>query len=140
MKIKILIIAFVVVLSAITYQTVNGQTNSPKKDLINVNENFKTQWDSVDAKIRNGLTKSALEIVTKIYQKSKASNNASQFIKSLLLKIKLKSDFEENAIILSIKDIEAELSTAKFPIKPILHSILAELYWNYFKSKSDEII
>lgn len=140
MKIKNLIIAFIVLLSAISHQSANGQTNKPKKELINVNDNYKNQWDSVDARIKTGLPKSALEIVNEVYQKSKASGNASQFIKSILYKIKLRSDYEENAIVVSIREVEKEIKTAKFPSKPILHSILAELYWNYYLSKRDEIM
>ncbi len=134
MKIKLFCIALIIGLSAISTQNSFGQAKITEK------EDFKAEWEKIDGFIKIGLPKSALEIVNVVYKKTKESNNSSQFIKALLFKIKLQSDFEENAITNSIKEVESELKNAKFPIKPILHSALAELYWKYYQSNRYTIL
>ena len=56
-----------------------------------------------------------------------------QIIKSLLFKINLKQNLEENASVKSIDSLEREISVAKEPAKSILQSITAQMYWNYFQ-------
>ncbi|NVN94753.1 MAG: hypothetical protein HXX18_05660 [Bacteroidetes bacterium] len=140
MKIKLFFIVLIIVLLAISIQNSFGQTKKTEKIVLTGKEEYKAEWETIDAFIKKSLPKSALEVVNNVYKKTKESNNAPQFVKALLYKIKLQSDFEENAITKSINEIEIELQTAKFPIKPILHSALAELYWKYYQSNRYSIL
>jgi predicted ATP-dependent protease len=45
----------------------------------------------------------------------------------------LQSENRENNEMLSIREIESEITTSKQPVTSILKNILAELYWNYFQ-------
>ncbi len=96
-------------------------------------DDYSTQWKKVDAFIGKGLTKSALEEVDKIYTSAKKSNNDPHVIKSLLYKITLNQNIQEDASVKSIDTIETEIATAKEPAKSILQSIAAQMYWNYFQ-------
>ncbi len=96
-------------------------------------DDYSTQWKKVDAFIGKGLTKSALEEVDKIYTSAKKSNNDPQVIKSLLYKITLNQNIQEDASVKSIDTVEREIATAKEPAKLILQSIAAQMYWNYFQ-------
>ncbi len=134
MKIKIFIVMLIIGFSAFSIQNSFGQVKKTQKIILNGNEDYKAEWENVESFVNKGLPKSALEVVNTIYIKAKESNNAPQFVKALLYKTKLQSDFEENAITNSIKEFETELKTAIFPVTPVIHSVLAELYWRYYQS------
>jgi uncharacterized protein YfaS (alpha-2-macroglobulin family) len=95
---------------------------------------YSKDWAKVNAFAAKGLNKSALEVVASIYKKAKADNNAAQLVKAILHRIKFEQMMEENANVKAIEGIKEELKTADFPLKPILHSILGELYWSYYQS------
>ena len=98
-----------------------------------VGNDFATQWKRVDELIGKGLTKSALDEVSGIYSSAKKSNNEPQVIKTLLYKMTLQENLEENASIKSIDTLEREITATKEPAKSILQSITAQLYWNYYQ-------
>jgi len=95
---------------------------------------YKHDWETVDSLISVGLPKSALELVESIYDEAKAQNNAPQFIKASIYKLKLKADFEEEFIETTVADLKAEIEIAQSPTKQILHSILADIYWRYYQA------
>ena len=96
--------------------------------------NYMEQWKAVDSLSRIGQPKSALELVGKIYQSAKEQNDAPQFAKASLYKIKFQSDFEEDFMINAIASLETEVKTTPSPLRQVLHSMLAELYWGYYES------
>lgn len=111
-------------------------TNSVRNNKFNYiikNENYEKQWAKVDSLTRKGLTKSALEVITEIFNDSKKTNNAPQFIKAIIHKMKFSSYLEEDALKKSILELEGELKNAQYPVKPVLHSILAQSYWSYYE-------
>ncbi|MDQ6843575.1 MAG: alpha-2-macroglobulin, partial [Bacteroidota bacterium] len=113
-----LLLSFCIVL------TVNAQQTT---------DNYNMQWKKIDSFVSKGLTKSALEEVDKIYTSAKKSNNDPQVIKSLLYKIALNQNIQEDASVKSIDTIEREIAAAKDPAKSIWESITAQMYWNYFQ-------
>src|SRR6185437_1492206 len=92
-----------------------------------------SQWKKVEDFQKKGLTKSALEEVDIIYNLAKKSNNDPQIIKSLLFKITLQQNIQEDASVKSIDSLQQQIAAAKEPAKSILQSITAQLYWNYFQ-------
>ncbi|GAA4278187.1 alpha-2-macroglobulin family protein [Aquimarina mytili] len=95
---------------------------------------YQNDWKEVEAFDQKGLPKSALEIVENIYNKAKKQNNDNQVAKALLYKAKYLITLEENAQLTIIKEIKEEIEQSKFPKKNVLESILANLYWQYFKT------
>ncbi|MDO9039806.1 MAG: hypothetical protein Q7U65_00360, partial [Bacteroidota bacterium] len=75
-----------------------------------------------------------LDIVNRIYDQTKASNQADQFVKASLYRMKLEADFQEDYLENSIERTQLEVQSAKAPVKQILHSIVAELYWRYYQN------
>ncbi|MGE3822665.1 MAG: alpha-2-macroglobulin [Bacteroidia bacterium] len=106
---------------------------SPPAPYLLKGENYEKQWAQIDSLTRKGLTKSALEVVDVIFKDSKKNNNAPQFIKAVIHKMKFSSYLEEDALKKSILELEGELKDAQFPVKPVLHSILAQSYWSYYE-------
>ncbi len=95
---------------------------------------YSKDWKKVDSLVNAGLPKSALELVEIIYQKAQKEANHPQFVKSTMYKIKLKADFQEEFLETTIKDIEAVIQKSETPVKQILYSIEADLYWRYYQS------
>lgn len=95
--------------------------------------NYDALWKEVTDLKDQGLPAMALDKTQAIYLKAKNENNSPQLIKSLLMKISLKSSFEEDFLKKSIDELKSEISTAGEPSKQILSSILAELYWRYYQ-------
>jgi len=96
-------------------------------------EDYTSQWKKVEDFQKKGLTKSALGEVDIIYNLAKKTNNDPQIIKSLLFKITLQQNIQEDASAKSIDSLEQQIVTANEPAKSILQSITAQLYWNYFQ-------
>lgn len=101
---------------------------------------FKKEWASVDSFISKGLPQSALKEVDKIYAASKKNQNQSQLIKSLLFQIQLTKTNEENATAKGINSIQKEINETTTPVKNILQSVLAGMYWNYYENNRWKIL
>jgi uncharacterized protein YfaS (alpha-2-macroglobulin family)/predicted DCC family thiol-disulfide oxidoreductase YuxK len=106
---------------------------SQKTMLFNNDKNYKQDWQKVDSLEKKGLTKSASEVVDEIYAKAKKDNNAEQLVKAVIYQAKYISVREEDANIKIIHKLDSEATVAPYPAKPILHSILAERYWQYYE-------
>ncbi|MDQ2721185.1 MAG: MG2 domain-containing protein [Bacteroidota bacterium] len=94
---------------------------------------YAAQWKNVEDLQKKGLAKSALIETNKIYNLAKKNSNDPQIIKSLLFKINLQQNIQEDANVKSIDSLEQDIVAAKEPAKSILQSITAQLYWNYFQ-------
>jgi hypothetical protein len=106
----------------------NSMMKSPEYD------DYDKDWEKVDSLVGAGLPKSALELVEGIYAKAQKEANHPQFIKSNLYKIKLNADFEEEFMETTIRDIETVILKSGTPVRQILYSIKADLYWRYYQA------
>jgi hypothetical protein len=113
----------VFVLTAIFF-TLN-QLNAQKMN------DYQKEWQEVEGFDNQGLPKSALEKVEQLYARAKADKNAPQIIKSLIYKSKYMSQLEEDGFVKAVARLEEEVAKAGFPEKPLLQSMLGELYSGY---------
>ena len=104
-------------------------TNSPTRQLTS----FTDRWKKVDSLTDLGLPKSALAIVDRIYDQAKKDGNDPQFIKAILVRLKLKADYREDVAANSIREIKKEIRDAHEPVRQILYSILGETYQSYYE-------
>ncbi|WP_299440300.1 MG2 domain-containing protein [uncultured Aquimarina sp.] len=95
--------------------------------------NYQDDWKKVEDFDRQGLPKSALEIVETIHTGAKKANNTNQITKALIYKAKYTLVLEENAQLNIIEEFKNEIANSKFPSRNILESVLANLYWQYFQ-------
>lgn len=100
---------------------------------------FEKEWKRVDSLSDNGLYNDALTLTNAIYQKAKAEKNSAQIIKSLMHRFRFSGQVEESSEQLALIDLRNELKTSKYPLTPILHSMLAELYWSYYQQNRWQI-
>nr|WP_316933215.1 MG2 domain-containing protein [Maribacter thermophilus] len=96
-------------------------------------ESYNELWSKVLKLEKDNYTKSALKVVETIYSKAKKEQHNGQLIKSLLFSSKYALILEEDAELSIINNFNEEISKAKFPVKNILESYLADMYWQYFQ-------
>jgi uncharacterized protein YfaS (alpha-2-macroglobulin family) len=133
----IALIAAAASLSLTTTSTVFPQKNSPE---MQVQADNKDLWTKVDSLIGQGLPKSALELVNSISQKAEKEGDMPEFLKASIYQLRLRSDFEEDFVQKYIGETEKNLSTRPEPARQILHSILADLYWQYYQQNRYRIL
>ena len=106
----------------------------PEKKPLNFKsgDNYTKEWKTIDSLESQGLPKSALEIVVQIYEHAKKEQNHAQFIKALIYKMKYKNGTEDDSYENLIYDLKTEIKDAKFPNNAVMHSLIAEMYWNYY--------
>ncbi|MES2591160.1 MAG: alpha-2-macroglobulin family protein [Bacteroidota bacterium] len=95
---------------------------------------YSKEWKKVDSLANQGLNKSALEVVDGIYNKAKAESNASQFVKAIIHRMKFEQFIEEYSLVKALNKLKEETKDASYPVKPVLQSMLAESYWQYYQN------
>ncbi|GAA4042746.1 alpha-2-macroglobulin family protein [Hymenobacter glaciei] len=92
---------------------------------------YAARWKKIDALLQKDQTATAAPLVQAIYEQARKAGDAPAYVRALLYKIRLlhakQDDADEKAIAL----LEAEVKTATFPARPMLHSLLAGLYTSY---------
>lgn len=94
---------------------------------------YTDMWNKVDSLQNIGLYKSALEIVAVIYENAQKEKNTPQVVKSVIHKMKFNSYIEEEDYVLAINDLGSIWKNADYPLKQIIHSVIAETYWGYYQ-------
>lgn len=95
---------------------------------------YEKAWNEAKKFENEGLPESALKVVNTIYEQAKKENNAGQLVKAVIHQLKFTDYKEENAFIKNLNRLREEAQTATFPIKPLLHSMLGEMYWQYYQN------
>ncbi|NOT76756.1 MAG: hypothetical protein HOP08_17660 [Cyclobacteriaceae bacterium] len=101
---------------------------------------FEKAWKEVNENEGKGLPESAIKIVNEIYSKAKEENNTGELVKAVIHKFKFTDAKEENAFIKNMVSLKEEARLATFPVKPLLHSMLGELYWQYYQQNRYEFM
>ena len=94
-------------------------------------ESYEQLWKQVDKLEMEQLTQSAYIVVQGIQAKAQKENNSPQTVKALLYASKYALILEEDVQLKIIQDFKEEIAKATSPTKNILHSYLANLYWQY---------
>ena len=97
-------------------------------------KNYEEEWGKIDSLLNLGQPATAKPIVAAIYTETLKENNAPQFLKASMYRMKLIADVDEEFQEKMIGEIEQNVGTSSFPIRNILHSMAAELYWKYYQS------
>ena len=95
---------------------------------------YEKAWKEAKEFENKGLPESALKVVNTIYDEAKKQQNAGQLVKAVIHQLKFTDYKEENAFIKNLTRLKEEASTATFPVKPVLHSMLGEMYWQYYQN------
>jgi hypothetical protein len=130
LKIRQKLLFYIIALTLSFLNTCSAEQVKPVK----TTELHTQSWKAVDSLMNSGLTASAADTVNSIFKRAKASDNSDQMIKALIYNFRLESYKEEDAFVKVLSRINTELNDAKFPVAPVLHSMLAECYWHYYEN------
>lgn len=100
------------------------------------NNQYKEEWQAIDSLEREGLWRSALERVQSLYERAKVDNEPAQVIKTVIYRSKYQMNLSEDGLVEAIAQMEEEIPAADFPVKPVLQSMLGELYQNYLEQNA----
>ena len=111
--------------------TVSGAYAQQKSTGMNT-YNYAKAWTEVKDFEGRGLPESALTVVNTIYTHAKQEQNAAELVKAVIHRLKFVNEKEENAFVKNLNIVREEARNAEYPVKPVLHSMLGELYWQYY--------
>lgn len=94
---------------------------------------YKKNWDKVDAFQKSGLPKSALQEVLKIQEMATKDKNEAQLIKTYMYEVLFKNQVEEDSRENNIFYVDTLIEKAKGPAKQVLQSMQAEMFWGYLR-------
>jgi len=87
----------------------------------------------IDSLANIGLPKSALKEVDRLDALARKDHNAPQQIRASVYRMTFQSYLEENALTAIISRLKKDAALAGYPVKPVLQSLLAQMYWNYYQ-------
>ncbi|MBN2693421.1 hypothetical protein JXR93_02060 [bacterium] len=96
-------------------------------------KNYDSEWKEVFKDIGDGLPKSALEKTEKIYKDALKEDNIPQQIKALIHKFIYIQQVEEEGFVKIQEELQKLVKESPEPYKSILHTMIAEQYWNYYQ-------
>ena len=122
-------------LTFLTFLLIYSFVEAQSQKLISASSKpYAVLWKQVDSLTRLGQPKSALAKAAVIYDLAKKNRNEAEFVKAVLYKIRLNSDFQEDFLVNTIGDLNTEIKDAREPATRILQSVLAEVYWKYYQN------
>jgi len=95
-------------------------------------QNYPDITRRIDSLVKIDLPKSALKEADSLYWLARKSNNAPQEIKAAMYRMKLQSTGSEATFVVVIDTLKHEIQQSAYPVKPVLLSLLAGTYRNYF--------
>ena len=99
--------------------------------LAQVKDDYKKNWDKVEAFQKKGLPKSALLEVMAIQAMALKANNEAQVIKTYIHQVMFRNMIEEDSRENNIFYVDTLIEKAKGPAKNVLQSMQAEMFWQY---------
>lgn len=96
--------------------------------------NHEQVWKNIDSLISVGQYKSAHQQVLIIYKRLKNTDATEDLLKAVLYKLFLADRFKEEAGENNLEWIQKEIASAAFPVNAVMHNMLAELYFWYYKN------
>jgi uncharacterized protein YfaS (alpha-2-macroglobulin family) len=95
---------------------------------------FQSKWDEVKKADNEGLPKTAVEVLDSLVEQARESRNYPWLLRGLTArwtrKAQITGDVAKERIVLA----EKELPTADKRVKPLLHTVLAAWYWDYYSN------
>ncbi|WP_333820752.1 alpha-2-macroglobulin family protein [Ohtaekwangia sp.] len=110
---------------------------------------YSKRWSNVYRFELNEQPKSALAVVDSVYKRAKREKNIPQLTRALLYQSKFALSLEEDAELYIVQKFKKEIATSKAPLRNILESVLANIYWQHFqqnrwkyynRSRTEEIV
>jgi len=120
-----------ILLMLLTYISIisDGQTTQPGSKSKSW---YTQQFEIADSLVGIGLPRDAEPVFNQIINRSEKEKNHVILLKAIDNRMVNSCYFEEKALLKVMGDLKAEMAIMDFPVNQIAHSILANLYWNYY--------
>jgi hypothetical protein len=89
-------------------------------------------WQEIDSLDQQNFPRSGLALVEQINQRSRSDKNTIDYIKSLVYRVRLMQATEEDALAKVIRELEQEVDSLWMPARQLTHSILGDLYHQFY--------
>lgn len=96
----------------------------------------KNLWDSLEYYQNNGKPRSALRIAEDLYMNSLKEGKADYVYKCLFTKLQFVSSIGDVEFQQIVEDVQDIAKSAEAPLKQLLFSAIAEMYWMYYSNNS----
>ena len=96
-------------------------------------DKYKQISNRIDSLAGIGLPKSALKEVDNLEILARENKNAAQQIRAVIYRMTFQSYLEEQAYPAIISRLKQDVTQAQYPAKPVLQSLLADMYWKYYQ-------
>ena len=94
---------------------------------------YTSQWSEVHKYELQYLPKSALAITDSIYIHAKKNKNYVQVVKAMIFQAKFATMIKEDHELYIVNHFKNEIDGSEVPIRNILESMLAKIYWEYYQ-------
>ena len=127
---KIILSAFIL---QVGFSACKKNTQPQKKEGITATNNtYEADWKTIDKMEQKGLGNSIVTKVDTILLNALAEENTAQVFKALAYRSKYYNQLIEESNLKIFIQYEAQIENSKFPLKQLLHSATAELYYQYY--------
>lgn len=96
-------------------------------------DTFRALEFKIDSLAQEGLPKSALAEVANLENLARKEHNVPRQIKATIYRMTFMSYLEESALESVITTLKTDIEKAEYPVKPVLQTLLADIYWRYYK-------
>ena len=97
------------------------------------------KFEEADSLVLAGLPRDAALVYDQIFQQARMDNNQIILIKVINERMINRSYFEIDALNGVIDMLQEDMKSLDFPVNQIAHSILGDLYWNYYQQNRWQI-
>lgn len=100
---------------------------------VNAQTKYRTLTAQIDSLTQAGLPKSALAVVERLDLLAGKSGDIAGQAQAAFYRVSLQSSLEDNDQATSISSLQLRIAKTNYPLKPILQSLLAQSYWEYYE-------
>ncbi|MGB1206261.1 MAG: alpha-2-macroglobulin family protein [Chitinophagales bacterium] len=103
-------------------------------------DSYEEDWKKVAAFDKKRHSQDAKKVVLQIFERAEAEKNAAQIVKALLYQYRYDGYSGISSEKRVVSSLKKKIATAEYPIKPVLQSVLAEAYWQYYRRNRHKIL
>ena len=94
---------------------------------------YQQKLSKIDSLINEGLSREALSLYDSVYQRAFTEKNNVALVQTIVGRNKYIYSIEEQPLVAIIERLQADVFQLDAPVKQIVHSLIAEIYWGYYQ-------
>jgi hypothetical protein len=94
---------------------------------------YQQKLSKIDSLVNEGLSREALSLYESVYQRAFTEKNNVALVQTIVGRNKNICYVEEQPLVAIIERLQADVFQLDAPVKQIVHSLIAEIYWGYYQ-------